>query len=374
MVLCLIGPLLANLGAFMFIPFSSLRVSKSLTKALKKTVSIGLLTGLSVVSHTSFAQTNATLRVMVHSSFSLPKPLIAQFETENKVKLAITKGGDAGEMLNKLILTKANPIADVVYGIDNTLAQKAIQANILTPYNGPAATQASVVQLPKPIIPIDYGYVSLNIDKAAFAKLKLAMPQSLHDLTLPAYKNKLVVENPNTSSTGYSFLLATIAGLGEDQAFEWWAKMRQNGMKVSKGWSEAYYTDFARNGGPYPIIVSYASSPAAEVFYSKEKLNESPTQNLFLKGSVFQQVEGVALIKGGSQAELAGKWIEWLRSKPVQEALQTSMWMLPVDKSVAVADAWKHTQTPSSFDNPKESEVIVQSTSWLQRWTKVVLK
>ena len=358
----------------MSIPSSTLRITNPWALAVKRALSIGLFTGISIASSSSFAQNTATLRVMVHSSFSLPKPLIAQFEAENKVKLAITKGGDAGEMLNKLILTKANPIADVVYGIDNTLAQKAIQADILAAYNGPAASKASVVQLPKPIIPVDYGFVSLNIDKAAFAKLKLAMPQSLQDLTLPAYKNLLVVQNPNTSSTGYSFLLATIAGLGEEQAFAWWAKMRLNGMKVSKGWSEAYYTDFARNGGSYPIIVSYASSPAAEVFYSKEKLNESPTSNLFLKGGVFQQIEGVALIKGGSQTELAGKWIEWLRSKPIQEALPTSMWMLPVEKSVVMADAWKHTQNPSSFDNPKENEESAKSSGWLQRWTKVVLK
>lgn len=358
----------------MSIPSSTLRITNPWALAVKRALSIGLFTGISIASSSSFAQNTATLKVMVHSSFSLPKPLIAQFEAENKVKLAITKGGDAGEMLNKLILTKANPIADVVYGIDNTLAQKAIQADILAAYNGPAASKAIVVQLPKPIIPVDYGFVSLNIDKAAFAKLKLAMPQSLQDLTLPAYKNLLVVQNPNTSSTGYSFLLATIAGLGEEQAFAWWAKMRLNGMKVSKGWSEAYYTDFARNGGSYPIIVSYASSPAAEVFYSKEKLNESPTSNLFLKGGVFQQIEGVALIKGGSQTELAGKWIEWLRSKPIQEALQTSMWMQPVEKSVVMADAWKHTQNPSSFDNPKENEESAKSSGWLQRWTKVVLK
>ena len=136
---------------------------------MKKILFLGFCYLFSIIT---FAQNTATLRVMVHSSFSLPKPLIAQFEAENKVKLAITKGGDAGEMLNKLILTKANPIADVVYGIDNTLAQKAIQADILAAYNGPAASKASVVQLPKPIIPVDYGFVSLNIDKAAFAKLK----------------------------------------------------------------------------------------------------------------------------------------------------------------------------------------------------------
>lgn len=360
-------------GSFMLFSFSSLYLSAK--GCLRALFSFALLLIFFGLSHSNvWAQNTPTLRIMVHSSFALPKPLIQQFENEKKVKLQLIKAGDAGEMLNKLILTKANPVADVVYGIDNTLAQKAIQADILASYSGPASQRESLASLPPPLIPVDYGYVSLNIDKASFAKRQLPEPQSIEDLTLPIYKNSLVVQNPNTSSTGYSFLLATIAGLGEEKAFAWWAKMRQNGMKVSKGWSEAYYTDFARNGGPYPMIVSYASSPAAEVFYSKEKLLESPTRNLFLKASVFQQVEGVALIKGGQQAALAGQWIEWLRSAAVQEALQTSMWMLPVEKNVALAEAWKHTQTPKQFETSSKSLHATQSNAWLKRWTKVVLK
>jgi thiamine transport system substrate-binding protein len=103
-------------------------------------------------------------------------------------------------------------------------------------------------------------------------------------------------------------------------------QMRANGVKVVKGWTEAYYTEFTRNGGTRPIVVSYASSPAAEVFYSKEKITESPTANLFLKGGVFRQVEGVALVKGGNPAarEAAGQFIEFLRSAPVQQSLQTT--------------------------------------------------
>ena len=66
-----------------------------------------------------------TLRVMTHSSFDLPKPLLAQFEKDAGVKLQIIKGGAAGEMLNKLILTRAQPVADVVFGIDNALVAKA---------------------------------------------------------------------------------------------------------------------------------------------------------------------------------------------------------------------------------------------------------
>jgi thiamine transport system substrate-binding protein len=216
------------------------------------------------------------LRVMVHSSFALPKPLLAQFESQTGVKLSIIKGGDAGEMLNKLILTRAKPIADVVYGLDNTLVGKALAAEVLEPQL-PQMSSLPDAQLGAALAPVDYGFVNLNADKAELAKRGVPLPTSLKDLTLPAYKGWLVIPNPATSSTGYAFLLATISSMGEEPAFAWWAQMRGNGLKVVKGWTEAYYTEFSRNKGAYPLVVSYATSPAAEVFYSKEKITESPT-------------------------------------------------------------------------------------------------
>ena len=153
--------------------------------------------------------------------------------------------------------------------------------------------------------------------------------------------------------------------------------MRANGMKVAKGWSEAYYTEFTRNGGTHPIVVSYASSPAAEVFYAKDKISVSPTANLFVKGGVFRQVEGVALVKGGRPAarEAAGKFIEFLRSAPVQQSLQTSMWMYPAEVGAPRAEVIKaHASEPSAFDNPASADAGKKSKAWLQRWTKVVLK
>jgi len=123
------------------------------------------------------------LRVLTHSSFTVPKPLLAQFEKQNGVKLRITKAGDAGEMLNKLILTKANPIADVVYGIDNALAPKALAADVLEAGAPAAAGRKPVAELPAPLVPVDYGYVTLNYDKAWFAKNGVALPKTLDDLT-----------------------------------------------------------------------------------------------------------------------------------------------------------------------------------------------
>lgn len=326
------------------------------------------LVGLSAQAQTQ------ELRLLTHSSFSLPKPLIAQFESENAVKLSVVKAGDAGEMLNKLILTRAQPIADVVFGLDNALVAKAQAAQVLDPYIGPAAQRAPVAAVANGVVAVDYGYVNLNIDKAWFAKAGLALPKTLQDLALPAYKDLLVVQNPATSSPGNAFLLATIAGLGESAAFDWWARMRANGVKVTKGWTEAYYTDFSRNGGSRPIVVSYATSPAAEVFYSKEKITEPPTANLFLAGGVFRQVEGVALVRGGQQRELAGRFIEFLRSRPVQAGLQTTMWMYPAEPGVERPEVMRHAQEPARFDNPSPEQIAARGADWVQRWTTVVLK
>ena len=314
------------------------------------------------------------LRVLVHSSFSLPKPLLAQFEAEAGVKLSVIKGGDAGEMLNKLILTRAQPVADVVFGLDNALVVKAQAANVLDGYGGAASQRSAVVPMTGPVVPVDYGFVNLNYDKAWFAKNAVPLPRSLEDLAQPVYRNLLVVQNPATSSPGYAFLLATVAGLGEEAAFNWWGRMRANGVKVAKGWSEAYNAEFTHNGGSRPLVVSYASSPAAEVFYSKEKLTESPTANLFFKGGVFRQVEGVALVKGGQQREAAQRFVEFLRSAAVQEALQTTMWMYAVEPRTARPEVLRHAAEPTVFDNPSPEAIASKGSDWVDRWVKVVLK
>ena len=328
-----------------------------------------------------------TINVLTHSSFDVPKALIQSFETEQQVKLKFIKAGDAGEMLNKLIITRKAPIADVVFGVDNTLLPKTMGLDLFEPYSGPltqSQSQAKMVPtapqsgIAHGLVPIDHGYVTINFQKAWFEKQKLALPTDLMQLTQPAYKNLLVLPNPNTSSTGFAFLLATIAEMGEESAFAWWAQMRQNGLKVVKGWTEAYYTDFAQNGGPFPMVVSYATSPAAEVFYSKTKLSTAPTDNLLLKGGVYQQVEGAALIKQAKvdpqkQAK-ALAFIDWLRSAPVQHALQTTMWMYPAQSGVNNDAALSHSPTPKDFAVLPAQDIAENQKRWLAKFSQVVLR
>jgi thiamine transport system substrate-binding protein len=237
----------------------------------------------------------------------------------------------------------------------------------------PLATDADA-QLAGALAAVDYGFVNINLDKAEVAKRGGALPKSLQDLTLPAYKGWLVMPNPATSSTGYAFLLATISSMGEEAAFAWWAQMRANGLKVTKGWSEAYYTEFSRNKGAYPLVVSYATSPAAEVFYSKEKVSESPTASLNLKGGVLRQVEGVGLVKGGHQHDAALKFVAFMRSAPVQQALQTEMWMYPSQPATPRAEVMRFAAEPTEFETPDAALIAKQGAQWVARWTQVVLK
>ena len=197
----------------------------------------------------AWAQAQTEVRLAVHKSFSLPKSVLAKFEQEHNAKLTVIKVGSGNEMLNKLILSRSRPIADAVYGLDNSNIAKAQQAGVL------AATQPAgrpVAADLQHALAVNYGYVVINYDKAWFQKHNKPLPKSLADLADPVYKDLLVMPNPGTSSPGLGFLMANIADMGEEGAFKWWGEMRRNGVKITKGWSDAYYTEFTQNGGSRP--------------------------------------------------------------------------------------------------------------------------
>ncbi|MBZ9752946.1 thiamine ABC transporter substrate-binding protein [Deinococcus sp. HMF7604] len=302
------------------------------------------------------AQAQTTLTVITHDSFDVDKKLVAAFETANGAKVRFIKGGDAGELLNRLILTRRAPIADVVYGLDNSLLPRARQAGILEAYTSPALAKVpAAYRLDDAglLNTVDYGFVALNYDRAWFEKAGLALPKNLDDLKTLAYAKLTVVQSPATSSPGLAFLLATVNHYGEAGAWQWWRAARAGGMKVTRGWSDAYYKDFTRNGGKYPIVLSYASSPAAEVFYADgfnpAKLPaQAPTGNLFLPGSTFTQLEGVGVLKGSKQAALARKFVDFMLSSPVQADLPTRMWIYPAVQGTPLNPVFKFAQAPKA--------------------------
>ncbi|RIH88950.1 thiamine ABC transporter substrate-binding protein [Calidithermus roseus] len=315
------------------------------------------------------------LTILSHESFNLDKKLVAEFEQKNGIKLRFLKAGDAGEMLNKAILSKAAPVADVIYGFDNSQLSLALEADILQPYASPALAVLRpefVLDRTYRALPVDYGYVALNYDKAYFKDK--ALPQSFADLARPEFAKLLVVTNPATSSPGLAFLLATVKTFGEDGYLDFWAKLRDGGVRVEKGWSEAYYTAFSKSGGDRPLVVSYATSPAAELFYSEKKLDEPPTGNLLLPGSSFLQVEFVGILKGTKQLAAARKFVDWLLSKPVQESIPTEMWIYPTRKDATLPEVFKWAEVPRAPATLEPRSIAQNRERWVSEWTKVVLQ
>ncbi len=214
------------------------------------------------------------LRVMTHDSFSVSESLIANFENENNVKINFLLSGDTGAALNRAILTKESPQADVFFGVDNTFLSRALEEEIFEIYNSPLLENIDNSLRLDPenyALPVDFGDVCINYDKAYFEENQLLIPSSLSDLLLPEYEGLLVVENPATSSPGLAFMLATIADFGEEGYLDFWTKLKANGVVVVNDWESAYYSNFSASAGKgnQPMVVSYGSSPPAEVIFSE---------------------------------------------------------------------------------------------------------
>jgi thiamine transport system substrate-binding protein len=324
-----------------------------------------------------------TLTLMTHDSFSISDDVLKEFEQQEKVTVQVLKSGDAGSALNKAILSKSSPLADVFFGVDNTFLSRALKADIFDAYAAPALAgipNSFKLDPANTLLPIDYGYVNINYDKDFLAKNKLTLPTTLEDLTKPEWKGKLVVENPASSSPGLAFMLATIAQFGTSGSYTWlnyWQDLRKNDVLVSDSWNDAYYTHFSGSSGkgPRPLVVSYATSPAAELVFSEAdpKPTEPPTGNL-LAGS-FRQVEFAGILKGTQQRALAERLIDFMLSKRFQEDVPLQMFVYPVLPDAAQPDVFKQfAQVPEQPAGLPPEQIDQNREQWLDAWTKAVLR
>ncbi len=318
-----------------------------------------------------------TLTVITHDSFSVSEDLIRQFESDNNVKISFVKGGDAGSVLNKVILTKDAPLADVLYGVDNTFLSRALDSGIFSPYESPALKGIPPEYKLDPLhraLPVDYGDVCINYDKSYFAENNLPLPESLADLTKSEYKGLLAVEDPSTSSPGLAFLLATIDSYGGGYQ-DYWRELKKNGVIVVDSWETAYYTNFSASSGrgPQPMVVSYGSSPAAEVVYADPPVDESPTASLVADGMCFRQIEFAGILEGTKSRNLAEKFIDFLLGKSFQEDMPLQMFVFPVNPEAALPDVFINTsQIPTQPASIDPDEIALNRDEWIQGWNDVM--
>jgi thiamine transport system substrate-binding protein len=320
-----------------------------------------------------------TITVLTHDSFSVSEDVVQVFEEANNATVTFLPGGDAGTVLNKAILSKDAPLADILFGVDNTFLSRSLDEDLFEPYDSPALENIPdrfKLDPSNRALPVDYGDVCINYDKAYFADNDLAVPQTLEDLTKPEYANLLVVENPATSSPGLAFLMATVAHFGDDY-LDYWRSLQANGVVVVDGWETAYYTNFSASSGrgPQPMVVSYGTSPAAEVIFADPPVDDAPTASILGPDTCFRQIEFVGILNGTGNRALAEKFVDFMLSEQFQEDVPLQMFVYPVNPNADLpAEFVEYAQAPEETATLSPEEIAANRDRWLQEWTDVVLK
>jgi thiamine transport system substrate-binding protein len=315
-----------------------------------------------------------TVVVASHDSWAMSKDVLAAFTRKTGYTVKVEPNGDAGELTNKLVLTKGSPIADLTYGIDNTFASRAVDQGIIAPYT-PAhePASASSYALPDPaeaqrLVPVDYGDVCVNVDDVWFRRHHTAPPTSLDDLLDPAYKGLFVTPGATTSSPGLAFLLTTIAKYGDGWQ-GYWKRLMANGAKLTAGWSDAYEVDFTGGGGKgdRPVVLSYASSPP----FTIPKGGTRPTTSS-LPDTCFRQVEYAGVLAGAKNPAGAKAFLDFMEQRRFQEALPDNMYVFPVDAGAELPASWaRYAKVASKPFTVPPAEIAAHRDTWLRQWGDV---
>ncbi len=318
------------------------------------------------------------LTIMTHDSFSASEEVIAAFKEQYGVDVQFLEAGDAGTTVNKAALSKDSPMADVLYGVDNTFLSRALDEEIFEPYASPLLADIPdkfKLDDQNRALPVDFGDVCLNYEKAYFEENDLEPPSNLEDLLKPEYKGLVAVENPATSSPGLAFLFATIGHFGEDGYLDYWQSLVENEVKIVNDWETAYYAEFSQWGGEYPIVVSYGSSPPFEVIFAEEALDAPPTAAVTGPGSCFRQIEFVGILAGTPNRDLAEKWIDFMLSPAFQEDIPLNMYVFPVNQNAELNETFaKHLAIPAEPATLAPSQIAAKREEWIQAWTEEVLR
>lgn len=320
-----------------------------------------------------------TLTLLAYDSFTPSDGIFDEFTAETGIRVEVAQAGDAGEMVSKAVLTAGNPEGDVLWGADNTLLSRAVDGDVFLPYESPrlADVPAELTDLVPghEATPVDFGDVCVNYDVAALEADGIAPPETLDDLLDPRFEDKLVVENPITSSPGLAFLLGTIGAKGDGWR-DYWSALRANGVKVVDDWDAAYYAEFTRAGGDRPLVVSYASSPPVEVLYADPALPAgAPAPTGVAAGTCFRQVEFAGVLRGTRHEAEAQQLVDYLLGPTFQADLPLSIFVYPANSTVALPDLFVEYATPITEPHTvSPDDIAANRQQWIDDWTATVLR
>ena len=290
----------------------------------------------------------------------LAKKIEPLFESIYGEDVVFMSFGDAGTVLSRLLLEGEKTEADVILGLDQNLLTKA--RDVLLPYrplNWKKVKKEFVLE-DFLATPFDFGSIAIVYNTETVKD----PPKSFEDLLKPAYRRKLVVEDPRTSSTGLAFLLWTISVYHEDFK-EYWRELKKNILTVTAGWDEAFEM---LESGEADMMVSYATDEAYSYYYYKS----SKFKPVIMEEGAYVQVEYVGIVKYTDELELAKRFVELMLSDAVQREIPLTQWMFPVTE-VELPEVFKdHTPkiTKTLTMNPEYVDENLEK--WLREWTEVM--
>ena len=315
-----------------------------------------------------------TVTLLTHDSFAVSDGVFDDFTAASGVQVEVLQSGDAGKLVSDAVLTAGNPLGDVLFGIDNTLLQRGLDADLFVPHEAvglDAVPDELRLDTQNRVTPIDVGDVCVNYWKDAFGS-DLPAPTSIDDLADPAYAGMFVTQNPETSSPGLAFLLATIAEYGDGWE-EYWERLAANGVAVTSGWEAAYGAEFMAGGGSRPLVTSYASSPPAEVIFADPPVDEPPTGVLL--DTCYRQIEFAGVLAGTEHPAEAGLLVDFLLSPRFQADVPLSMFVFPVVASTPLPGVFvDHADVASDPYLLDPAEIEAHRDEWTERWTEIVLR
>jgi thiamine transport system substrate-binding protein len=315
-----------------------------------------------------------SLTLIAHESFAggVTEDTFAAFTEDTGIAVEVIAAGDAGSMVNQAALTKDNPLADVLFGVDDTFLSRALDEEIFAVYRSPLLDKVGIEADPSDrVTPIDFGDVCINYDKSWFDETGTPIPSTLDQLRDPVYSGVLTVEHPATSSPGLAFMLATIDEFGEEGWLEFWADLEQGGVRIAPDWDTAYYSDFRPYGGESSMVVSYASSPPAEVIFATEPLTEAPTG--VIEAGCFRQVEYAGILAGTEFPEAAGELIDFMLSTGFQETIPLTWFVFPVNEDATLPQEFiDHTIVPSDPARLDAATIAQSRDRWIGEWVALM--
>jgi thiamine transport system substrate-binding protein len=287
---------------------------------------------------------------------------------------------DANGIISKLVAESANPVADVVIGIDNILILQEAAKNVLQPYLSPSLSliNETFVDLMDPehyLTPFDFGLVTLiystnTINATTHPELENL---TFVDLAEAELASALVTENPHFSSPGLSFLLSQIAVyeklLHEDWT-SWWEDVKDE-IDVQEGWNEAW--SLWSSDPEKHLLVSYGTDPA----YSANYLGTAPDTAVapFYYDNQYwawMQVEGVGLVKNGPNPELGRAFIDYCLNATVQNEIPLNQWMFPVRTDLTLPAVYQYAIHPDEVSVLNQllnsTEISLNLSDWLDLW------